>query len=120
MSALLPILRRVEGDRLHWHCPGCNDPHGIKVGPGGWTWNGNAELPTFTPSVLVTGTEWLTDDEHARLMRGEHVEPTPKVCHSFVTDGRMQFLSDCTHALAGQTVAIPNWPTTPSNPEGKP
>jgi len=29
-----------------------------------------------------------------------------------VVDGRMQFLGDCTHALAGQTVDIPPWPRT--------
>ena len=28
-------------------------------------------------------------------------------CHSFVTDGRIQFLADCTHPLAGQTVDLP-------------
>ena len=33
---------------------------------------------------------------------------TCKRCHSFVTDGRIQFLSDCTHALAGQTVDLPD------------
>jgi hypothetical protein len=27
----------------------------------------------------------------------------------FVTDGRIQFLGDCTHALAGQTVDLPDW-----------
>lgn len=32
-----------------------------------------------------------------------------KRCHSFVVDGQMQFLGDCTHALAGQTVPIPEW-----------
>jgi len=31
------------------------------------------------------------------------------VCHSFVTDGRIQFLGDCTHTLAGQTVDLPDW-----------
>lgn len=30
----------------------------------------------------------------------------PHVCHSFVRDGRIEFLSDCTHALAGQTVEL--------------
>lgn len=34
----------------------------------------------------------------------------PSVCHCFVADGAMQFLGDCTHALAGQTVPIPEWP----------
>lgn len=36
--------------------------------------------------------------------------PIPFVCHSFVTDGRIQFLSDCTHSLAGQTVDLPEMP----------
>jgi hypothetical protein len=33
-----------------------------------------------------------------------------RVCHSFVVDGRIQFLGDCTHHLAGQTVDLPPWP----------
>jgi hypothetical protein len=32
-----------------------------------------------------------------------------RVCHSFVTDGKIQFLSDCTHSLANTTVEIPPW-----------
>jgi hypothetical protein len=40
-----------------------------------------------------------------------HLAPkdAPKqVCHSFITDGFIQFLDDCTHPLAGQTVEIPD------------
>ncbi len=33
----------------------------------------------------------------------------PAVCHTFVTDGRIQFLGDCTHVMAGQTVDLPVW-----------
>ena len=32
-----------------------------------------------------------------------------KVCHSFIRDGRIQFLGDCTHHLAGQTVDLPDF-----------
>ena len=28
------------------------------------------------------------------------------VCHSFVNDGQVQFLDDCTHELAGQTLLL--------------
>jgi hypothetical protein len=28
------------------------------------------------------------------------------LCHTFVTDGQIQYLGDCTHALAGQTVDL--------------
>lgn len=31
----------------------------------------------------------------------------PQVCHSYVTNGRIQYLGDCTHELAGQTVDLP-------------
>lgn len=34
----------------------------------------------------------------------------PSRCHSFVRAGMIEFLSDCTHALRGQTVSIPDWP----------
>ena len=29
-----------------------------------------------------------------------------KVCHSFVTDGKIRYLNDCTHHLKGQTVEL--------------
>ncbi|TGV39244.1 ammonia monooxygenase, partial [bacterium M00.F.Ca.ET.168.01.1.1] len=67
---------------------------------------GDYDRPTFQPSVLVTGVQKLTEDEYERVMAGEKIEPRPLRCHSFVTDGQIQFLSDCTHALAGQTVAL--------------
>lgn len=81
-------------------------------GPGPrWGWNGNVERPTFTPSVLVTGVKRLTDEQLAAWMRGEPLpEPVQQRCHTFVTDGRIQFLGDCTHALAGQTVDLPDVP----------
>ncbi|RVG74080.1 DUF6527 family protein [Sinorhizobium meliloti] len=102
MAALSKKLRGVEGGRLMFWCPGCDGAHqvGVGDGPGSrWGYNGNPDAPTFTPSVLVTydGPDASKDGA------------PPAICHSFVTDGRIQFLSDCTHALAGQTVDIPDW-----------
>ena len=95
-------------------CPGCNEPHGPVVARSGkqpgpvWGWNRDLDRPTFTPSLLVRGTVPLTDAQHAAWRRGEPLPvPVPRVCHSFIADGRIQFLSDCTHALAGQTVDLP-------------
>jgi hypothetical protein len=51
------------------------------------------ERPTFSPSYLT----WIDDG------------PCAFRCHSFIRDGQIQFLSDCTHALAAQTVDIPDW-----------
>ena len=67
------------------------------------------DKPTLTPSILVNGVDWPTDEEHKRIMAGEKVEPRPVVCHSYVTDGRIRFLNDCTHALTGQTVDLPEY-----------
>lgn len=96
-------------DLLWMWCPGCDEHHAVKVNtPGGWGWNGCEERPTITPSILVRGTKTITDDEAERILHGERIKPIPTVCHSFVTDGRIQFLGDCTHALAGQTVDLPD------------
>ena len=106
-------LRSLEGGRVAFHCPGCGERHQVTVyaassGPA-WGYNGNPDAPTFTPSVLVTGpARWPTDEEHERIMAGEKIDLPQMRCHSFVTDGRIQFLGDCTHALAGQTVDLPD------------
>lgn len=103
MGQLSALLRDAEGGRLMFWCPGCDCAHAIAHGDGPgprWGWNGEAERPTFTPSVLV---------RYDGADAGQDGAP-PAVCHSFVTDGRIQFLSDCTHALAGQTVDLPAWP----------
>ena len=31
------------------------------------------------------------------------------ICHSFITDGKIQYLNDCTHKLAGQTIELPEF-----------
>ena len=77
---------------------------GTRDGTGCWTWNGDTEKPTLRPSVLHEGTEVCTDEEHAILMAGRHIEPRPFRCHTWVNDGQAQFLDDCSHSLRGQTV----------------
>ena len=39
-------------DGLHFVCPGCGEMGGLNFGQNGWTWNGNREAPTTTPSIL--------------------------------------------------------------------
>lgn len=79
-----------------------------------WGFNGDLDRPTFTPSILVrTGHHcggayaaqcWCNI---ADRIPGQENDPSMcYLCHSFVTDGRIQFLGDCTHALAGQTVDL--------------
>ena len=52
----------------------------------------------------------IVADGHIRKYDGEPFEPKPLLCHSHVREGRIQFLSDCTHALVGQTVDLPDIP----------
>ena len=100
MSRVKRITNSTGGHYGHvFYCPGCQGEHVITTlpHPNGWTFNGNEEKPTFTPSILVhAGRKWVD---------GGAID-TPR-CHSFVTDGRIQFLGDSTHALAGQTVDLP-------------
>lgn len=111
--SLSPILRSTDDNGLVFWCPGCNHSHRIQHGAGNgprWGWNGSITAPTFTPSVLTQGVAPITDEQHAVYMAtGELPEAVPFRCHSFVTDGRIRFLDDCTHALAGQTVDLPEW-----------
>ena len=106
-------MRTAEG--IAFQCPGCGYLHAVRTDSSReptWHWNGSLDAPTLSPSVLVRS--------------GHHVDGTPAgecqycvedtkaghasfcgVCHSFVRNGRIEFLSDCTHALAGQTVELP-------------
>ena len=118
MSALGRKLLRLEGGLVAFRCPGCHRSHQVGIEPPAtviWDFNGSGDAPTFTPSVLVQGSARLTEDEYQRVMAGESVQTAKTVCHSFVTDGRIQFLGDCTHALAGQTVDLPDWPASGSD-----
>jgi hypothetical protein len=84
----------AKGEMLLFECPGCEQSHAVPVtGPKAWGWNQRLDLPTLTPSVLC---RWTWGEQHEQ-----------RVCHSFVRDGRIEFLGDCTHKLAGQTVDLP-------------
>lgn len=93
-----PVLYAIDADEpdlMCFDCPGCGMSHAIRIRRGdgrrpSWEWNGSMTAPTFSPSILVRWTR-----------RGE-----PKVCHSFVRDGSIEFLGDCTHPLAGRTVPL--------------
>ena len=89
MGQLSAKLRGAADGYTLFFCPGCEDAHAIRVGTGPgprWAWNGNADAPTFTPSILVTATV---------PPPREPDDPPDRVCHSFITDGRIRFLGDC-------------------------
>ena len=51
-----------------------------------WTWNGSTEAPTLKPSIRTRHEKGLS--------------------HVWLNDGRVQYLNDSTHELAGQTVDL--------------
>lgn len=92
---VMQTLNDPDAGVSYWMwCPGCDDAVRIT---NGWDWNGDLERPTFTPSILTEGG------------------PHGIRCHSFLTDGVWNYLGDCTHAMAGQSmpmVALPEWLVT--------
>ena len=104
-----------------FRCPGCGYNHFLGVGPKAvgavWGWNRDKVKPTFTPSVLAKGIKQILNANGSwdgGWEKDAEGKPVPFVCHSFVTDGRIQFLSDCTHVLAGQTVDLLDFPESES------
>lgn len=94
------IVRDLVGGGKTFFCPGCEMVHSVNHSGGPqWDYNGNPASPTFTPSILVTMPRKAGNE----------------ICHSFVTDGKIQFLGDCTHHLANQTVQLPEWPYEPGS-----
>lgn len=105
-----------DDDVVIFWCPGCETYHGVwtekanELTGARWTWNGSRDKPTFTPSILVRSGHYV-DGKHPCWCdyNAEHSSDARfncSVCHSFVTDGKIQFLSDCTHKLAGHTVEL--------------
>lgn len=85
------LLDTGYGMLIHW-CPGCGARHFIDTeepnGSGAvWSWDGNKESPTFSPSINIVGR-----------------------CHYFIRNGLIEFCSDSKHELAGKAVPLPDIP----------
>lgn len=91
MSKFALMESNAEQTRYVFFCPGCQEYHWIRTrGPKpNWSFDGNLDCPTVSPSILCC------KDDPARR------------CHSYVRAGRIEFLGDCGHRLAGQAVELP-------------
>lgn len=95
-------MKVIQADDLTYifYCPGCKGHHGVwvdKPNPENghqWTFHGTFERPTFSPSIHI----------HFQNSKGEQ----QTICHSFVKDGKIEFLGDCVHELKNQTVELPD------------
>lgn len=100
-------LQKVNSfdENVEWffYCRGCEMRHLIRSTGSHpcWTWNGDRDKPTFSPSYLIHGMENV------------------RQCHSFIADGKIQYLADCQHALANQTIDLPNFNQETGDFEGE-
>lgn len=105
MAQISKVLRRVEGGYAHW-CPGCGEMHRI---PDRWTFDGDVEVPTFNPSVKITGkqTVKINGEWTGEWVLGPDGKALDDCCHYFLHAGHLFFQNDCVHSLKGKTVPLP-------------
>jgi hypothetical protein len=93
MKKFYKIENETEGLYI-FHCPGCHYGHVVRFRGNEPVWQISGieeDKATVNPSLLVNG----------------HI--LERRCHSFIRDGKIQFLADCFHELAGKTVDIPDF-----------
>lgn len=78
-------IHTENNKHFYFFCPGCQEIHGFN---DTWQFNFDLEKPTVYPSLLVRGG-WKDC-----------------YCHSFISEGKIEFLGDSRHPLAGQTVDL--------------
>lgn len=93
--------KQISSERIAYWCTGCKAQHYVAGNAAnnvtnGWTFNGDYEKPTFSPSVLSANNGHYVKGPWVKLPR----------CHSFVKEGKIQYLVDCGHELAGQTIEM--------------
>lgn len=98
----------TAGGYAHW-CPACEKMHAFAIdgknsSNAQWTFDGNVEAPTFNPSMNIkTGPR-------PTVPAGRPDAGRIDICHYILKAGQLQFQNDCTHALKGQTVPLPELP----------
>ena len=103
-------IKKTNDGRLMLWCPACKMGHWFdeKI----WTFNRDMEKPTINPSLLVRYVRMpdpVERDEKGKCVMGDDGRIKgckDMICHSFVKDGQIQFLNDCTHDKAGQTMEL--------------
>lgn len=117
MRRLSAVLGQFANGELAWWCPGCQRAHHVNLREGSehpsWTWDGDVERPTLSPSVRHFYDRYVRDtdgkvvtDTAGKPVRGEQVT----TCHYFITAGQIRYCGDCQHALNGQAVPLPPLP----------
>lgn len=97
------------GVLVHW-CPGCKERHSVYIDEAGhnnnivWSFNGDYEKPTFSPSVKHSTNVPRTIEELTKPV-------TYVKCHYSITDGMIIYCNDSMHEFAGKSIPLPCLPT---------
>jgi hypothetical protein len=106
LNQISQFLRRTQTGMAHW-CPACEEIHifHTKRTENGscWRWNGNIIHPTFMPSMVITCLDPIEGKPRDRW-------PLVSRCHYWLKNGKLEFLTDCTHRFKGITVSLPPLP----------
>jgi len=86
---------KYEDDTIQYAfmCPGCNILHHFNTN---WKYDEDFENPTVKPSLLWKG---MVDDGNGGWKKAK--------CHSYITEGKIKFLHDCSHSMKSTTVELP-------------
>lgn len=92
---------------LAHYCPACEEMHqfaldGYNSSGAKWTWDGNVEAPSFIPSMHIK----VNPPGHPEYQS----DAGSSVCHYHLLGGVIDFLGDCTHAMRGTKVPLPDLP----------
>jgi len=103
MSQVSRVLRKWTGGYTWW-CPGCKQAHSVPVDSPtrpSWSFDGNLEQPSFSPSVRHFVPAQAPDPEWWPEGKPEHT-----FCHYFITAGVIDYCNDCDHEFSGQKVPM--------------
>lgn len=96
MAKILVQEHIHNGEKYHhtqylYYCEGCKTSHafGLKSEGGNHDFNMDLNNPTVSPSLV------------ANFSPGT-------MCHSFIRNGKIEYLNDCWHDLKGRTIELSN------------
>ncbi|MEQ8578165.1 MAG: DUF6527 family protein [Balneola sp.] len=111
MSKIKKVSISESRHQFQFFCPGCKDYHAFD---DSWTFNGDLDNPHISPSLLIRSGTFAPNFEKKDI----HPDWPDKFnyrCHSFIKNGKIQFLSDCSHSMKGQTVDLIDWDDIPNS-----
>lgn len=124
---------RKGADGYLFYCPACEGAHKFRVGGDGtrpqWTFSGDAERPSFAPSLLHYNghRSWTEADGPPRRLIELPADKRIVICHLFVKTGEelvaskrkldadpgisyIDYCGDNPHKMNGQVVPLPELP----------